>query len=411
MNGILSQEEIDVLLSSASTIGGEGGAHTSGLARSTVIAYDFRRPDRVSKDQIRSLHFTHDRFARNLSTSLSAYLRTATDVTIVSVEQCAYSEFLMSLPDLTAFYALSLGSQDTIGALELNPAVAFTMVDRLLGGHGGATIPSRALTEIEHNVVDAAVKLILESLTEAWAGIVEHLEFKIQARETRPQMLQVVAPNEVVILLVFDIKVGDGRGVLNLCVPASVVELAGSNLAKTWHHVQRAPTGEDERRWVATLSRAPFPVSARLETTMPACELVKLKTGDILSLGHSAKLPIEVLIGSKAKFRGQLEGRDGRGGRVDRRTDSQRESPGGEDVNDRRHAGSGACPGDLHAPRLCDGDAARRVFDLPDGRCPGPFRGVARPARNRGTRHRGRVARSRHDGRGRHHEADSRCRG
>ena len=314
MNRILSQEEIDLLIGSVSDAGQPGLTRRAGLdlSRSGVAAYDFRRPDRVSKDQIRSLHFVHDRFARNLSTSLSAYLRTATDVTVVSVEQCSYSEFLMSLPDLTAFYSFSLGPRDIVGALELNPAVALTMIDRMLGGNGGGVVPQRALTEIEQNVVDASVKLILENLTEAWVQIVDHLAFTIRARDTRPQMLQVVAPNEAVILLAFDVKIGDTRGMLNLCVPASVVELAGSNLTKTWHRINRAPTGEDEQRLVATLGRVPLPVSARLETMMPASELIALKRGDVLSLGHSAKLPVEVLIGSTPKFRGRLAGRDGR---------------------------------------------------------------------------------------------------
>jgi flagellar motor switch protein FliM len=312
VNKILSQEEIDALLNSTAVSERAGGSRSdfdSGM--DGVVTYDFRRPDRVSKDQIRSLHFIHDRFARNLATSLSAYLRAATDVTIVSVEQCAYAEFLMSLPEVTAFYGLSLGMGDLIGALELNPAVAFTMLDRMLGGNGVAPIPQRGLTEIEQNVVDAAVKIILKSLTETWTAIVESSDFKIQARETRPQMLQVAAPNEIVVLLAFDIKIGDGRGLLNFCVPASVVELAGANLTKTWNRVRRAPTGEDERRLAATLSRVPMPISARLETTMPAYELVELKPGDVLSLGQSAKLPVEVFVGSLPKFLGRLAGRDG----------------------------------------------------------------------------------------------------
>jgi flagellar motor switch protein FliM len=254
MNRILSQEEIDALMASATALGHDGrpGSGPFDLPASAV-GYDFRRPERVSKDQIRSLQFIHDRFARTLSTSLSAYLRAVTDATIVSVEQCAYSEFLMSLPEVTAYYAVSL-SRDLVGALELNSDIAFAMIDRMLGGTGTVSIPARALTEIEQNVVDGAVKLILEGLTETWAAIVERVEFTIQGREARPQMLQVVAPNEIVLVFAFDVKVGDSRGMLNLCVPASVIELAGSNLAKSWQRTHRAPTGHDERRLLAALS-------------------------------------------------------------------------------------------------------------------------------------------------------------
>src|SRR5690606_15180476 len=104
---ILSQEEIDALLTSAADLERSGRLALPDDAPS-VMVYNFRRPDRVSKEQIRSLHFLHDRFARNISTSLSAYLRTVTDVSVMTVEQFTYSEFLMSLPDPTAFYAVSL---------------------------------------------------------------------------------------------------------------------------------------------------------------------------------------------------------------------------------------------------------------------------------------------------------------
>ncbi len=133
MGKILSQEEIDALLGSSRTV---EVAPATGPRADAAITYNFRRPDRVSKEQIRSLHFLHDRFARNVSTSLSAYLRAVTEVSIVSVEQFTYSEFLMSLPDPTAFYGLSLQPAEGLGALELNPVVAFTMIDRMLGGSG-----------------------------------------------------------------------------------------------------------------------------------------------------------------------------------------------------------------------------------------------------------------------------------
>src|SRR5688572_6775639 len=201
MSKILSQDEIDALLASAAagraaTPDPEPQEAPSGMA-SGVVVYNFRRPDRVSKDQLRSLHFLHDRFALNVSTSLSAFLRAMTEVNIVSVEQFAYSEFLMSLPDPTAFYAVGMNPLDGMGALELNPSIAFMMIDRMLGGHGQSVGLQRALTEIEQNVVDSVVKLLLDNLTETWNAVTP-VQFRIQGRETRPQMLQVTGPNEIV---------------------------------------------------------------------------------------------------------------------------------------------------------------------------------------------------------------------
>ncbi len=304
MGKILSQEEIDALLVSQSDIGSDEPGGESSLAG--AITYNFRRPDRVSKDQIRSLHFLHDRFARNVATSMSAFLRTVSDMTIVSVEQFAYSEFLMSLPDPTAFYAIGIEPFELVGAMELNPSIAFTMIDRMLGGTGTSGAMNRALTEIEQNVIDSVVKLLLENLTEAWRSINEDVEFSISGRETRPQMLSVAAPNEVVILLVFDVRVGDTRGMLNLCIPASIIEAAGSSFAQGWHRTRKEPTRADRRRLRENLGRVPMPVVADIESALQARELLELRPGDILSLGHSLRHPVEVKVGGVSKFTARL---------------------------------------------------------------------------------------------------------
>src|SRR3954471_8031255 len=279
MGRILSQDEIDALLGSSPS--SEAASRVPG-GHDAIVTYDFRRPDRASREQIRSLHFLHDRFARNVSTSLSAYLRAVTEVGIVSVEQFTYSEFLMSLPDPTAFYALSLNPMEGIGALELNPVVAFTMIDRMLGGSGQRVSATRALTEIEQNVVDGVVKLILENLSETWAPIVP-VNFKVTARETRPQMLQVAAPNEAMILLVFDIRIGGSRGMLNLCIPTSIIEAFGATFTQGYYRTRRQPTPEERTALFENLGRVPMPVTALLRTSLPARELLALRPGDVVS--------------------------------------------------------------------------------------------------------------------------------
>src|SRR5204863_6074762 len=137
----ISQSELDVLMAAAAHRPRAEGGGTQ------TAVYDFRRPDRVSKEQLRSLHFLHDRFAVNVSTSLSAFLRAMTEVNIVGVEQFSYAKFLASLPDPTAFYAIGMPPLDGLGAVEINPSIAFTMVDRMLGGAGQTPPPNRALSE------------------------------------------------------------------------------------------------------------------------------------------------------------------------------------------------------------------------------------------------------------------------
>ncbi len=309
MSKILSQDEIDALLSSAPGSDPDTAAAVTGAG--SVITYNFRRPDRVSKEQIRSLHFLHDRFARNFASSLAAYLRTVTEVSIVSVEQFSYSEFLMSLSDPTAYYALAMPPLDGLCALEINPTVAFTMVSRMLGGSSDGAPPRRALTEIEQNVVDSVVKLMLEHLTETWRTVFD-LQFRIQARETRPQMLQVAGPNEAVILLVFDLKIGDIRGMLNLCLPAAVIEGTGTTFMQGWHRTRRAPSTQ-ERRWLEeSLGRVPMTMTTTLETRLRARDMVALAAGDVLNLDIPCDAPVNVRVENLVKYTARLGAVNGR---------------------------------------------------------------------------------------------------
>jgi flagellar motor switch protein FliM len=304
---ILSQEEIDALIAStpadASAARSEAGA--------PVTTFNFRRPDRVSKDQIRSLHFIHDRFARNVTTSLAAFLRTSIELSVVSVEQFSYSEFLMALPDPTAFYAIAMPPADALGAIELNPAVAFAMIDRILGGSGESGAPQRALTEIEQNVVDAVIKLILDHLTETWRPVID-IRFHIHARETRPQMLQVASWNEVVVLLAFDLKVGETRGLLNLCVPASVIEATGAGFSQGWQQTRREPTAVEQQWLTENLGRVRLPVTTDVQTRLKTRELIHLQPGHVLSLGVPAETEVNVRVGNIIKFKGRLATASGR---------------------------------------------------------------------------------------------------
>jgi flagellar motor switch protein FliM len=276
-----------------------------------VTTFNFRRPDRVSKDQIRSLHFIHDRFARNVTTSLAAFLRTSIELSVVSVEQFSYSEFLMALPDPTAFYAIGMPPADALGAIELNPAVAFAMIDRILGGTGESGAPQRALTEIEQNVVDSVIKLILDHLTETWRPVID-IRFHIHARETRPQMLQVASWNEVVVLLAFDLKVGETRGLLNLCVPATVIEATGAGFSQGWQQTRREPTTQEQQWLTENLGRVQLPVTTDVQTRLTTRELIHLQPGHVLSLGVPAETEVNVRVGNIIKFRGRLATASGR---------------------------------------------------------------------------------------------------
>ncbi len=308
MTKILTQEEIDALLTAA---GGGQRASTGSRAQAPVVKYNFRRPDRISKEQMHALQFLHERGARNLSTSLSAYLRTTINLSVSSVEQVSYQEFLATLGDPTAFYAISISSFEEIGAIEITPPVAFAMIERMLGGTGQVDVLTRPLTEIEQNVVDEIIGLLLDGLAEAWRAVTT-LSFGIRARETRPRMLQIAAPNEIVVAVALDLKVGDTHGCINLCIPTNVVEKAGTQFSQAWQRQRRDLTAA-ERGWMdENLMRVPVAVVPLIRTRLSAGAVLALKPGEIVSLPLPADRPLDVYAGGVRKLTGRLAADNGR---------------------------------------------------------------------------------------------------
>ena len=230
----------------------------------------------------------------------------------------------MSLTDPTAFYALAIPPFDELGALELNPTIAFTMVDRMLGGTGARRRRSnRALTEIEQNVVDSVVKLLLESPHRDLARRSSTLDFGIRGRETRPQMLQVAAPNEVVILLVFDVKIGDvarhdeplhsGQHRRGHRRPLR----AGAGTARAATRPRPSAAGCSEN-----LARVPLEVTRLLETQLRARTAGPQARRRRVARRARCSRPVDVRVGETLKFKGRLTTRRGRAGvRVERRTE------------------------------------------------------------------------------------------
>src|SRR5436853_7493633 len=157
-------------------------------------SYDFRRPDRIAKDQLRAIHLLHENFARSLASSLSAYLRAYVAVNLVSVEQLSFIEFTQGLPSPTCMIALGMKPYDGNAVLEINPSLVFPILEMLLGGTGKvATKITREITEIEQSILEGLIRIILQDLRSAWHPVAA-MDFSIEAHETEPQLLQILAP-------------------------------------------------------------------------------------------------------------------------------------------------------------------------------------------------------------------------
>ena len=317
MAKILSQEEVDALLKShtkpaGKASGGGGGERPAATAQAKkaqaqrkVSLYNFRRPDRVSREQMRSLHFMHDRFARNFSSSLSAYLRTITEVNLVSVEQLSYQEFLLSVPDPTCFNAISIKPLEGALALEVNPTLVFPIIDKMLGGPGEPLKQRRTMTDIEQSIFDGILKLLLEDIRESWRGIVD-LDFRIQARETSPQLIQIVAPNEVVLLVVFEVKMGPVSGMINLAIPSIILEPISNKFdQEMFTGYKKSSSFEEARLLMASLKKCPMEAAAEIHgTSLSMEEVLQLKAGDLIPLTKRFDAELDLCVDGIPRYRG-----------------------------------------------------------------------------------------------------------
>jgi flagellar motor switch protein FliM len=322
MAKILSQEEVDALLRSHAK-GPKAGPPTAAPAPveraaaapkvkkaqplKKISLYNFRRPDRVSREQMRSLHFMHDRFARNFSSSLSAYLRSITEVNLVSVEQLSYQEFLLSVPDPTCFNAISIRPLEGGFALEVNPQLVFPIIDKMLGGPGDPLKQLRTMTDIEQSIFDGILKLALDDLRESWKGIID-LDFKIQARETSPQLIQIVAPNEVVILVVFEIKMGSVVGMMNLAIPSIILEpIAGKFDQEMYTGYKKSTTFDEAKLLMESVKRVDMTVCAEIRgTNLLLSDVLALQEGDVIPLRKRFDGLLDLTVDGIPRFQGYV---------------------------------------------------------------------------------------------------------
>src|SRR5215467_11862588 len=208
MSDLLSQAEVESLLSAMDrgpAVKTGGGQPAPAKMREKVTPYDFKRPERVGKEQMRALQSLHEGFGRNFGAALSALLRSIVEVKLTSVDQLTYSEFVFSLENPTCFNLLTAEPLEGNLILDINPSILYPIMDRLLGG-GRDTGPlaRRPLTEIEVRLVRRITNLFLDELKRAWENVLK-LDLAVVRVESNPQLVQIVPPNEVVILISFEL--------------------------------------------------------------------------------------------------------------------------------------------------------------------------------------------------------------
>lgn len=313
MPEVLDQSEIDALLAAvdAGQVTEDAqplkvfSRNRKDVSKVEVRPYDFKRPERVSKDQMRSLQTLHEGFARNFGASLSSFLRTIVEVKVATCEQMTYGEFISGLPNPTSFNLIDAKPLEGQVCLEVSPLIIYPIIDRLLGGNSqDLFIPQRPMTAIESRLISKMIDRGLTALAEAWAGI-KQLAFTVSATESNPQLVQIVPPNEVVVVIGFELKMGTRAGTMNLCIPFNVIEPIMEQLsAQNWFAPNKTSKAASAALKIAgTLNRAALGVTALLaETTITLEDLRGLAVGDLITTDKLVNHPLVLCVEGQKKF-------------------------------------------------------------------------------------------------------------
>jgi len=304
---VLSQSEIDALLAALSA--GEMSAEELKKEEEgrRVKTYDFRRALRFSKDQIRSLTRIHENFARLLTTFFSAQLRTYVQISVASADQIPYEEFVRSIPKMTIINVFEVPPLDGHVLLEMNPNIAYAMLDRVMGGRGASMDKVEHLTEIETRIMSSLFDKAFAHWRDAWESVAEVDPLFVDF-EVNPQFLRMIAPNDTVVVISLNTQIGEARGMMNVCIPHVVLEPIMPRLSvHYWMQAQKKERSPEEAgRIERRIRAAQLPIVAELGTAVVTVgEFLQLEVGDVIQLKQSIHEPLVVKIGHIPKFIGQ----------------------------------------------------------------------------------------------------------
>jgi flagellar motor switch protein FliM len=306
LSEVLSQSEIDALLKALDSGEVDAKEIKEESKEKKVRKYDFRNPQKIAKDQLRTLEIIHENFGRLLQTFLSGYLRAPTKVSILTVDQYAYSEFSNSIPNPAFLSIVKFQPLNGDIIIDVTNKVAFAVIDRLLGGYGEKVEEERNFTEIELTLLKRIINRILGLLRQAWENVIE-LDPVLEKIETNPQFAQIISPTETVALITMNITVGSTEGMMNICIPHLAIEPILNKLStKFWFSNNSKGISENDIKLVEKrLKNSPIILKAQLGTArLTVRELLDLQIGDVIKLNKKEGDEIKVLINSNTKFNG-----------------------------------------------------------------------------------------------------------
>lgn len=308
----LSQWEIDALLNQIPASGAApeepGGQYASPEGERaftrTIKAYDFRRPDKFSKEQWHTVQAMHETFARLAGSAFSSRLRTLVTVRLSSIDQGLYEEWQSQVPSQTVCYVLSMSPLSGSLLVEFNTDVASEVIDRMLGGNGLLIDRSRDMGDIELALLRSFSDGLATAVAEMWSTVTP-VEPELQDLSLDASLVQVAAPNDVVLSAFFEVNLGSHLGAMSVCTPYALLEPVAQQLsAQVWRGTgtQRKASAAQRRRIAGLLRDAPLGISVELgSSVLPVRSLVGMREGDTMVLDTRADRPLALLVEGKRR--------------------------------------------------------------------------------------------------------------
>ncbi len=303
MGDVLSQEEIDNLLSAISS--GEVDAdEIKGADERSVKNYDFKRPAKFSKEHLRTLELIFEHYGRLLSTNLPVYLRKNIQVTVVSSETVTFNEFTNALSNPVILGIVNFQPLSGNILIDLTSSLGYAFIDRMLGGVGEPLDKVRDFSEIEMGILYKIITISSQLLKEPWKNVIE-VDPVLERIETNTQFAQIIAPNEMIAIVTLNVRMGEIEGFMNVCIPFMTIESIIDNLnTKFWFTNMVADDAEDHRQDLENLLRkVDVPVKALLgRSEIAVSDFLTLQPGDIIRLERRVDNELDVYVGMYKKF-------------------------------------------------------------------------------------------------------------
>ncbi|MEV6344500.1 flagellar motor switch protein FliM [Actinoplanes sp. NPDC051851] len=258
--------------------------------------YDFRRPIKLSREHVRTLQIAFETYARSCGTLLTTRLRAVSNVSLISIEQLNYDEYVASLANPTIIGVVTLDPLPGTVLIEIAQSAVMTAIDHMLGGPGGSQ-PERPLTEVEMPLLRGLIERMLGELRYGFESLVD-ITPHLKEIEYNAQFLRAHAPGDAVVVASFETKIGAEECISTICLPFNtILPVLSKTETIVLSAAERQAKDRSLRNLTAGLSAAPIDVAVRFQPIrMRTDDIVDLRPGDVVPLGHPTSRPLEVTV-------------------------------------------------------------------------------------------------------------------